>query len=274
MKYEKSKSYQNALGTITNILPSVYFDAEKNNKKLSNVNLKIGVAVSGGRDSLALLIVTKRAINSYIKKHNATIELVAIIVNHNLSSSSEKIAEEAKENCSKIGVKSEILNVTVNVEKDGYEAGARTARYDAMSEYVKLQNLDYVLLGHTSDDQFETVIFHLANLNKANLNKSNMNKANLNKANSGDANLDLHLFMNDSLLYNDVIFKRPFLSSVSRQDTTEICKIELIDFYDDPTNKYSDDDSYNSMRSLIREHITPGFKKVFGEDVCNRIAKH
>ena len=46
--------------------------------------------------------------------------------------------------------------------KDGLEASARTARYEALQEVAKEKNAVAVFLGHTRDDQAETVLLGLA----------------------------------------------------------------------------------------------------------------
>lgn len=105
------------------------------------------VALSGGADSLALTAVA------------ATIKpTTALIVDHQLQSESASIAATAREQALELGcVAAEVLRVEVG-RIGGPEAAARAARYGALDA---ARDQAPVLLGHTLDDQAETVLLGL-----------------------------------------------------------------------------------------------------------------
>ncbi len=117
---------------------------------------RILLGVSGGADSLALAIAT------YLECKSANIEVVAIIIDHQLQPESAMVALRCKEELLRIGFNSvEILTVTVDVQ-DGMEASARRARYAAFEEMIAKYRPDYFLLAHTKNDQAESVLLGLA----------------------------------------------------------------------------------------------------------------
>lgn len=109
----------------------------------------VAVGLSGGADSLAL---TAAAV-----AEAAVVD--ALIVDHGLQSGSAEVAAAAARAASALGVRSARV-LTVQVQGDGgLEAAARRARYAALDD--ARAGLP-VLLGHTLDDQAETVLLGLA----------------------------------------------------------------------------------------------------------------
>lgn len=105
------------------------------------------VALSGGPDSLALTAAAVRVRPT-----------VALIVDHGLQDGSAQVAATARQRALDLGcVDAQIIPVKVGVE-GGPEAAARTARYAALAA---ARGQDPVLLGHTLDDQAETVLLGL-----------------------------------------------------------------------------------------------------------------
>lgn len=114
------------------------------------------VACSGGPDSLALVgaaawVTSRRDIG-----------LHCVVVDHGLQSGSAQVAEHAADQCLLLGAGSaEVVPVTVGTS-GGPEAAARDARYSALSDAADRHGSSVVLLGHTRDDQAETVLLRLA----------------------------------------------------------------------------------------------------------------
>ncbi|BBZ24752.1 tRNA lysidine(34) synthetase TilS [Mycolicibacter hiberniae] len=105
------------------------------------------VALSGGPDSLALTAVAARMRPT-----------TALIVDHGLQPGSAQVAATARRQALELGcVDAQVIAVTVGTQ-GGPEAAARTARYAALAESG---GCDPVLLGHTLDDQAETVLLGL-----------------------------------------------------------------------------------------------------------------
>jgi tRNA(Ile)-lysidine synthase len=106
------------------------------------------VALSGGPDSLALTAVAARLRPT-----------VALVVDHGLQADSAAVAAAAREQALRLGcAAAQVLPVQVGSD-GGPEAAARTARYRALDAAREDRP---VLLGHTLDDQAETVLLGLA----------------------------------------------------------------------------------------------------------------
>ena len=112
------------------------------------------VAVSGGADSLALAW----AAAFVAPTHGFTLE--AVIVDHGLQDDSAEVAEKTQSTLTEMGVPTTIIQVSVDASGN-VEDGARTARYEALNAHVKNTGAVAVLLGHTLDDQAETVLLGL-----------------------------------------------------------------------------------------------------------------
>jgi tRNA(Ile)-lysidine synthase len=107
------------------------------------------VAVSGGADSLALVAAT-----AYVGHHRGH-RVRALVVDHGLQEGSAKIARDAAAAAKSLGADEAEVRRTDVTGPGGPEAAARKARYRALAGH------DLVLLGHTLDDQAETVLLGL-----------------------------------------------------------------------------------------------------------------
>jgi tRNA(Ile)-lysidine synthase len=118
---------------------------------LADVAGPVAAAVSGGADSLALAagLAFERP-GSY-----------ALVVDHRLQAGSDLVAARAAAQCTGLGLQARVLPAAVGVV-GGPEAAARTARYAALDDALSALGLAAVLLGHTLDDQAETVLLGLA----------------------------------------------------------------------------------------------------------------
>ena len=111
------------------------------------------VACSGGADSLALAAATAHV------ARRTDVPVHGVIVDHGLQPGSADVAERAAEQLDGLGC-DVVRVVTVSVDGlGGPEAAARRARYAAL-EAARPEN-SLVLLGHTLDDQAETVLLGL-----------------------------------------------------------------------------------------------------------------
>lgn len=123
---------------------------------IERAQARILIGVSGGADSMALAFATLQ------ESKKAGIDLVAIIVDHQLQASSAEVASSTKNELFRFGFETvEIKSVTVDID-DGLEASARRARYRAFDEAITIHRPDYFLLAHTKNDQAETVLLGLA----------------------------------------------------------------------------------------------------------------
>lgn len=114
------------------------------------------VAVSGGADSLAL------AAALVPESKNLLVNLVGVTIDHQLQKSSGEQAVKVLTQLLGIGIEQvEIVQVDVELI-DGLEASARRARYTALDAAAVRYNAKLIFLGHTLNDQAESVLLGLA----------------------------------------------------------------------------------------------------------------
>lgn len=111
------------------------------------------VALSGGADSLALTAGASAA------THRLGLSCRAVTVDHGLQDGSGEIATAAVSQAAAWGVQGEVVRVQVGAS-GGPESAARQARYAALTRAAVPG--EWILLGHTLDDQAETVLLGLA----------------------------------------------------------------------------------------------------------------
>lgn len=112
---------------------------------------KIAVAVSGGSDSLALVISISRNFSN----------VLAIMVNHNLRPTAAQEIAQTAATLKKFGIKYVIKEWDGNVKKN-LENEARNARYKLLIDTCKAQKITYLCIGHHANDQVETFFLNLA----------------------------------------------------------------------------------------------------------------
>ncbi len=112
----------------------------------------LGLAVSGGPDSLALLLLCAAARPGGVK---------AATVDHGLREESASEAAAVGATCAKLGVPHGVLAVTVELGAS-VQARARAARYAALAQWAARHELRAVATGHHADDQAETLLMRLA----------------------------------------------------------------------------------------------------------------
>lgn len=117
---------------------------------------RIGVAVSGGGDSLGLLLLAA----DWTARHG--IGLAAATVDHRLRPGSTREAESVATLCTRFGIPHQLLTWEGWDGRGNLQAEARAARRNLLRSWAEGAGLAHVLLGHTADDQAETVLMNLA----------------------------------------------------------------------------------------------------------------
>jgi tRNA(Ile)-lysidine synthase len=111
----------------------------------------LGIALSGGPDSVALLLLAHAAYPGQVR---------AATVDHGLRAEAATEAEAAAALCATLGVPHETLRVSV-ASQASVQAAAREARYEALSHWAGREHLA-LLTAHHADDQAETLLMRLA----------------------------------------------------------------------------------------------------------------
>jgi tRNA(Ile)-lysidine synthase len=194
------------------------------------------VACSGGPDSIALLAAT------VFEARRGGWHVVGATVDHGLQDGSEQRTAAVVAQMAAIGA-AETLSARVRVEGAGWgpEAAARQARYAVLEEVGERFDAAAVLLGHTRDDQAETVLLGLAR------GSGGRSLAGMRRA------------------YDR--FVRPLLD-VGRADTVTACLVEGLDTWDDPHNL---DPAYTRVR--VRRTVLPMLEEQLGPGVAATLAR-
>ena len=194
------------------------------------------VACSGGADSLALLSA------AVFEARAQAVRVVGVTVDHQLQDGSADHAARVADQMRALGVDESVTaTVSVTAQGVGPEAAARQARYDVLEELATRLDADQVLLGHTLDDQAETVLLGLAR-------------------GSGGRSLS-------GMRRSFDVFRRPLLD-VTRADTETACVTEGIEFWSDPHNS---DEQFARVR--VRTTVLPMLEEQLGPGVARTLAR-
>ena len=113
-------------------------------------DLRLGLAVSGGPDSVAMLLLAHAALPGRI---------AAATVDHGLRAGSAAEAAMVAQLCRTLGVEHAVLPVTL--APGNVQALARAARYAALAEWAGKAGLAALATAHHADDQAETLLLRL-----------------------------------------------------------------------------------------------------------------
>lgn len=112
---------------------------------------RLAIAVSGGADSMCLALLAKQSHSN----------IIAIIVDHGLRTESNKEAKLVQKRLKALEINSEILKWDGKKPSSNIQEKAREARYNLLFEYCKKHKIKHLLVGHTKNDQAETVLMRI-----------------------------------------------------------------------------------------------------------------
>lgn len=114
---------------------------------------RLGVAVSGGSDSLALL---------HLLHASGKFALSAVTVNHGLRAQAASEALHVARICDRLGIQHDVVEWQGWDGRGNLQDQARRNRYSLIADWARRERLDGVAVGHTRDDQAETVLMRLS----------------------------------------------------------------------------------------------------------------
>jgi tRNA(Ile)-lysidine synthase len=193
------------------------------------------VGLSGGPDSLAL------AAGLAFEAPRAGLRAGALIIDHGLQTGSAEVAQVAAAAAADLGLDPVIIRRVTVIAVDGPEADARSARYAAFDQVISELGVVAVLLGHTLDDQAETVLLGLTR-------------------GAGATSLSGMKLING-------VYRRPLLG-LRRSATVAACADQGLSSWNDPHN---DDPHYTRVR--IRQSVLPVLERELGPGVAEALAR-
>lgn len=213
------------------------------------------VGCSGGADSLALTV----AAASFRGRQKISVQ--ALIVDHQLRAESAGEAQATAQLLAQLQIPATVLPVEV-ARAGSLEAAARKARYDAFRKFIAdsfpKQRVG-VLLGHTLDDQAETVLLSLA------------------RGAGTRALAGIRPHWSEPCGEAEAVFLRPFLAQVRRAETEQCCRQLGLVPVEDPTNSL--DGPWQTAagqplpRVAVRHQVLPLLSQVLGQDVVPSLGR-
>lgn len=204
----------------------------------------IQVGVSGGADSLALLVTTVWV------AQRMGLEVEAVIIDHALQEDSAAVAEQARTAAEHLGAAATILRAQIDADAPGgVENAAREVRHQLLETHREERGALAVLLAHTLDDQAEQVLMGLAR--------------------GGGPRAIAGMPRSRGPLL------RPFLgngrderTALRRADTEEICRLHHLEWWEDPMNQNT-----ALLRARVRHELMPQLREVLGEQIDENLAR-
>jgi tRNA(Ile)-lysidine synthase len=193
------------------------------------------VALSGGPDSLALAAATA------FEASRLGMTAGAVIVDHGLQEGSADVAARAAQQAAELGLAPVITTHVTVAGTGGPEAAARDARYAALAEAAAEVGATAVLLGHTLDDQAETVLLGLAR-------------------GSGAGSLK-------GMAAESGLYLRPLLG-IRRATTVQFCVDEGLEPWHDPQNG---EEKFTRVR--VRNTVLPMLERELGPGIAEALAR-
>ncbi|MFL2801492.1 MAG: tRNA lysidine(34) synthetase TilS [Paracoccaceae bacterium] len=169
---------------------------------------KVGLAVSGGGDSIAMLVLASKWAQVEKKK------IQVVTVNHNLRKEAKEEAIFTREFVKKLGHIHTILEWKRPSDIKNLQSDASFARKKLISNWAKLNNIKTILVAHTLDDQVETILMRFAR----------------------GSGVDGLVGMRKIIELQGKYWFRPLLTT-TRNDLRKFLKIKKVSWVEDPTNE-------------------------------------
>jgi tRNA(Ile)-lysidine synthase len=164
-----------------------------------------------------------------------------VTIDHQLQAGSALQAEKVISQLKEFGYEKVFIEKVVVDIKSGIEAGARDARYQALTAVAEKEQAQKIFLGHTRDDQAETVLLGLAR-------------------GSGTRSLS-------GMAVENGKYVRPLLA-LTRAQTVAACEEIGVAFWNDPHNMNKD-----FSRVRVRNEVLPVMEEKIGPGISAALAR-
>lgn len=188
---------------------------------------RVAVAVSGGSDSIGLLVL----LDEYLSRMSVRPQIIAVTVDHGLRPEAAEEARSVAAFCAQRDIRHAVNRWEGEKPSSGIQAAAREVRYKLLGDAAIEMGATLVVTGHTLDDQLETVAMRLARGAGPGL--------------AGIARATLAIRPHDEMLW----FARPFLS-VSRMEIRAELEARATGWIEDPSNANPDYERIAMRQSL------------------------
>jgi tRNA(Ile)-lysidine synthase len=203
---------------------------------------RLGLAVSGGVDSMAMSYLTL----DYTKRLKDPPKLSTFTIDHCARPGSDEEADKVRENLISLGFEdSQVLKMNWDAMNSGskFELEARNNRIQLLYDACRVKGISHLLFAHTLDDQLETFVMRLI------------------RGSSTNGLAGMHQVNNSPFLlppsYPPLTFVRP-LMSYSKQQLYDICVENSVPWVEDPTNYDPVFTVRNTVRDLLsRSEVLP-----------------
>jgi tRNA(Ile)-lysidine synthase len=203
------------------------------------------LAVSGGPDSLALMILAAQWRENSSKGGAGPVSLSVATVDHELREDSSLEAAKVGEWASSLGLPHAILSWRGEKPTRAIQEKAREARYALLFAHAKVMGAEAVATGHHADDQWETLLFRLAR---------------------GSGLAGLAGMARDQAFPGGRVI-RPLLG-LPKQALVDFCRTQDQAFFDDPSNAHP-----GFARSRLRALAAPLHDLGFGRAKAQKLAE-
>jgi tRNA(Ile)-lysidine synthase len=192
------------------------------------------VAVSGGADSVALLL----ALDELVRAKKIKVKILVAHLNHKLrgpasEADARRVRSLAKELGHQVVVRSLDVAKRAGKSKDNLEQAARLTRYEFLVRVARANKARLVLTAHTMNDQAETIVLNLIR-------------------GSGGVGLRGIEPVRPITPKSDIVLARPLLDWARRQDTESYCRKRSVAFRNDQMNS---DPAFSRVR--VRNEVLP-----------------
>jgi len=201
---------------------------------------RIGIALSGGADSMALLMLLKY----WVDCERSCVKIFAVTVDHSLRENSHHEAYEISEFCTKNNISHQILKWEHGEITSGTQEKARNARYTLLSTWAKDNEINVILTAHHLGDQIEQILISLS---------------------KGAGIYSYHIKKFSTI--KNILFVRPLLE-YSKDDLRKYLVLNHIPWWEDPSNK---DKKYlrNKLRNIAEVFLEISDKKRVTTSISN-----